>query len=162
MRPDSRRVSDVHSPVDRGEEGMAKRNKSLSPLGETEMEVLDIVWEMRVATVTDVRERILQTREVAYTTIMTVMRNLADKGFLKFEKDGATYVYSAARSRQSVTHDLVDDLVQKVFRGSHSAMVRTLVSGGPISDDELREIRKLIDSNSDDEGLAEDKSDENN
>lgn len=72
------------------------RNKSTLSLGDSEMEVLGHVWELKTATVAQVQERILKKRKVAYTTVMTMMQNLAKKGYLQYEKDGMSYVYSAA------------------------------------------------------------------
>lgn len=120
--------------------------KSLTPLGETEMEVLHHVWEFGEATVKNVQERILKDRKVAYTTIMTVMKNLADKGYLKYRKDGVTYVYSPAREPESVRFNLVKDLVKKVFKGSPSELVQTLVEGEKLSEKDRTEILKLIDN----------------
>jgi predicted transcriptional regulator len=120
--------------------------KSLTPLGETEMEVLHHVWKLQEATVKQVRKRILKNRQVAYTTIMTVMKNLADKGYLKYRKDGVTYVYSAAVEPDSVRFNLVNDLVKKVFRGSPKQLVQTLVQNEDLSEDERAEIKNLIDS----------------
>ncbi len=119
--------------------------KSLTPLGETEMEVLHHVWDMGEATVKDVKKRILENREVAYTTVMTVMKNLADKGYLKYRKDGVTYVYSPAQKPESVRFNLVKDLVKKVFKGSPKELVQTLVEGEQLSDDDREEILKMID-----------------
>lgn len=118
--------------------------KSLTPLGETEMEVLHHVWELGEATVKDVKERILNDRQVAYTTVMTVMKNLADKGYLKYRKDGVTYVYSPAQEPESVRFNLVKDLVKKVFKGSPTELVQTLVEGEDLSDKDRVEIMKLI------------------
>jgi len=118
--------------------------KSLTPLGETEMEVLHHVWELGEATVKDVKERILNDRQVAYTTIMTVMKNLADKGYLKYRKDGVTYVYSPAQEPESVRFNLVKDLVKKVFKGSPTELVQTLVEGEELSDTDRSEIMNLI------------------
>ena len=119
--------------------------KSLTPLGETEMEVLHHVWNMGEATVKQVRKRILKSREVAYTTIMTVMKNLAEKGYLKYRKDGVTYVYSPAQEPDSVRFNLVKDLIKKVFKGSPSELVQTLVQGEDMDEKELSEIKKMID-----------------
>ncbi len=126
------------------------KRKSLTPLGETEMEVLHHVWDLGRATVAEVQACILRERKVAYTTVMTVMKKLADKGYLQFEKDGATYVYSAARRAEDVRHSLVDDLVSKVFRGSTLALVQTLVAHEALTDEERREIKQLIDTMEDD------------
>ena len=119
--------------------------KSLTPLGETEMEILHLVWELGEATVADVQERILKTRKVAYTTVMTVMKNLNSKGYLQFRKDGATFVYSAAKKPEDVQFNLINRLVDKVFKGSPSALVQTLVQNEHISEKELADIKKLIE-----------------
>lgn len=109
------------------------------------MEVLHHVWDLGEATVKDVRKRILKTREVAYTTIMTVMKNLADKGYLKYRKEGVTYVYSPAEEPESVRFNLVKELVKKVFKGSTAELVQTLVQGEKLNEQELNEIRRMID-----------------
>lgn len=119
--------------------------KSLTPFGETEMEVLHHVWNFGEATVKQVQKRILEDREVAYTTIMTVMKNLADKGYLKYRKDGVTYVYSPAVEPESVRFSLIKDLVKKVFKGSPKDLVQTLVQGEELSDSEREEIKKMIE-----------------
>lgn len=119
--------------------------KSLTPLGETEMEVLHHVWELGEATVKQVQKRILESRKVAYTTIMTVMKNLADKGYLKYRKEGLSYVYSPAQEPKSVRFNLVNDLVKKVFKGSPADLVQTLVEQEDLTKQELQEIKKLID-----------------
>ncbi|NBC26323.1 MAG: BlaI/MecI/CopY family transcriptional regulator [Bacteroidetes bacterium] len=120
--------------------------KSLTPLGETEMEVLHHVWKLGEASVSDVRDRILENRKVAYTTIMTVMKNLADKGFLKYRKEGISYIYSAAIEPSDVQYNLVDGIVDKVFKGSARDLVQTLVKSENLTEKERREIKNLINS----------------
>lgn len=118
--------------------------KSLTPLGETEMEILHHVWSLKEATVAQVQELILRKRKVAYTTVMTIMKNLNDKGYLKYRKDGATYVYSASKDPDEVQSNLVNGLIDKVFKGSASALIQTLVRRERFSNEELQEIKKLI------------------
>jgi predicted transcriptional regulator len=122
------------------------KRKSLTHLGETEMEVLHHVWDLGEATVADVRERILEDRDVAYTTIMTVMKKLAEKGYLDYHKEGRSYVYQPAQEPNEVQHSLLRRLMDKVFEGSPSALVQTLVKREDLSDDERAEIRALIDA----------------
>ncbi|MBT8399821.1 MAG: BlaI/MecI/CopY family transcriptional regulator [Rhodothermia bacterium] len=122
------------------------QRNSLSSLGETEMEVLNHVWELGSATVAQVRERILATRDVAYTTIMTVMKNLSDKGYLEFSQKGAAYEYRPARTATEVRSGIAQSLVDKVFEGSTLQLVETLVRNEDLSESDLTEIRKLIDS----------------
>ncbi len=119
--------------------------KPLDPLGETEMEILNIVWKLGEASVADVRERILEYREVAYTTVMTIMKNLADKEYLKYRKEGLSYIYSAAVNPEQVRYSLINRLVDKVFQGSPKDLVQTLVQNENLSEEERREIKKMID-----------------
>ncbi len=122
------------------------KRKSLTHLGETEMEVLHHVWDLGEATVADVRERILEDRDVAYTTVMTVLKKLADKGYLDYHKEGRSYVYQPAEEPDAVQHSLLQRLMEKVFRGSPTALVQTLVQREDLSDDEREEIRALIET----------------
>ncbi|MDG5766071.1 BlaI/MecI/CopY family transcriptional regulator [Balneolales bacterium ANBcel1] len=119
--------------------------RSLTPLGETEMEVLQHVWDLGEATGNDVRKRIHQTRDLAYTTIITVLKNLVQKGYLKYRKEGVTHVYSAAREPESVRYNLVNHLVEKVFRGSRADLIQTLVEKEKLTAEQLKEIRRMID-----------------
>jgi len=122
------------------------QRKSLTHLGETEMEVLHHVWDLGEATVSDVRERILEDRDVAYTTVMTVLKKLAEKDYLDYHKEGRSYVYQPAQDPDAVQHSLLQRLMEKVFQGSPSALVQTLVRREDLSDDERAEIRALIDA----------------
>jgi predicted transcriptional regulator len=119
--------------------------KPLSPLGETEMEILNHVWKLGEASVADVREEILMNREVAYTTVMTIMKNLADKSYLKYRKEGMSYIYSAAVHPDQVKFSLIDRLIDKVFQGSPKDLVQTLVQSENLTEEERNEIKKLID-----------------
>ena len=122
------------------------QRKSLTHLGETEMEVLHHVWDLGEASVADVRERILEDRDVAYTTIMTVMKKLAEKGYLTYHKEGRSYVYEPAQQPDEVQHSLLQRLMEKVFHGSPSSLVQTLVQRENLSDAERREILDIIDA----------------
>lgn len=130
---------------------MTRRRNTVTPLGETEIEVLHHVWDLGTATVADVQERILQSRKIAYTTIMTVMKKLSDKGYLSFEKEGATYVYSAARPPEEVQHGLLKGLLGKVFLDSPVALVQNLVRHENLSEEDREKIRRMIDSMEDED-----------
>ena len=132
------------------------QRKSLTHLGETEMEVLHHVWDLGEATVADVRERILEDREVAYTTVMTVLKKLSEKGYLEYHKEGRSYVYEPAQEPNEVRHSLLRRLMDKVFEGSPSALVQTLVRREDLSDDERAEIRALIDALEEEDTDADD------
>jgi predicted transcriptional regulator len=116
------------------------------------MEILNHVWELGEATVADVRGRMLGKRRVAYTTVMTIMKNLTEKGYLAYEKRGAAYVYSPARPAEEVRRSIVGDLVQKVFKGSPLALVQTLVRREDLTDEQRRKLITFIQGLEDDHG----------
>lgn len=118
--------------------------KSLIPLGDTEMEILHHVWTLKNATVAQVQECILQERKVAYTTVMTIMKNLSDKGLLDKEMKGNTYVYSSAQSAGEVQKNLLQQFMDKVFKGSPAAMIQSLVKAENLSPEDREEIERLI------------------
>ncbi len=82
-------------------------------LGHLEADVLSIVWDMEKASVRDVYTKIKHQREIAYTTVMTIMARLAKKKILRKEKEGIAYLYVAACSREEFTKSIV----QKVMDG---------------------------------------------
>ncbi len=118
--------------------------KTIPNIGDAEMDILHQVWELGEASVAQVHERILAKRKVAYTTVMTLMRNLARKDVLRFRKEGLTYIYSAAVDPSAVRSGLVDHLVDKVFRGSPAALVQTLVEPTRLTEDERRQLEALM------------------
>lgn len=120
------------------------KNKSTLSLGDSEMEVLTLVWELKKATVSQVQEKILQNRKVAYTTVMTMMQNLSKKGYLEFEKEGQMYVYTPAIDPTKVKKDFLGHMINKVFKGSPAALMQTLVQSEEISDEDQKSIMDII------------------
>jgi BlaI family transcriptional regulator, penicillinase repressor len=118
--------------------------KSLIPLGDTEMEILHHVWKLEKATVAQVQECILKDRKVAYTTVMTIMKNLSEKGLLDKDLQGNTYVYRPAQPAGEVQQNLLRQFVDKVFKGSPTALVQSLVKAEKLSPEEREEIERLI------------------
>ena len=119
--------------------------KSLTPLGDTEIEVLQHIWELNEASVSQVHNKIMQDRQVAYTTVMTIMKNLYKKGYLTYRKEGVSYIYSPSKSKESVQSNLIKSLVSKVFKGSPSALVQNLLQNEELSEQERREIKEMIE-----------------
>ena len=108
------------------------------------MEVLRHVWELEEATVRDVRDRILEDRQLAYTTVMTVMKKLADKGYLTYETDGRAHVYRPARPPGEVRHDLLQAVLRKVFGGSAAALIHNLIEREELSIEDRQRIQSFI------------------
>ncbi len=128
------------------------KKSSLGPLGEAEMEVLQHVWEHGGSvSVTAIHEQVSRQRKVAYTTIMTIMRKLADKGYLRYQKHGSAYLYEAARPPGEVKHSLLTGILGKVFGGSPVDLVESLVTYEALSENERAEIKKMLDMMEDDD-----------
>lgn len=128
------------------------RKSSLGPpLGESEMEVLEHVWASGKVTVAEIHEQISRKRKVAYTTIMTIMKKLATKGYLNLEKDGTAYRYWAARPAGEVKHSLLTGILKKVFGGSPVELVESLVRYEELSERERAEIKELLEGMEDDD-----------
>ncbi len=124
---------------------LMRKKPSLAPLGESELELLHLVWEAGPSTVSEIHQRILGTRQVAYTTVMSALRKLADKGFLDFTQDGTAYVYRAARAPHEVKFSLLSSILEKVFKGSPVDLVESLVKHEALTDKDFQDIRQLIE-----------------
>jgi predicted transcriptional regulator len=113
-------------------------------IGDVEMEILQIVWSRGEATVQDVLDEILRKRRVAYTSVMTMMRNLSEKGLLKHRSEGRSFVYSAAVNPRTIKRRLLRDTVDKVFGGSSVELIQNLVDTEKLSEEEVRELKRII------------------
>jgi len=123
---------------------MANKINSEIRLGRLELQIMNVVWDKSKATVHDVKKA-LSRRKPAYSTILTMMRKLETKGYLEHEVDGRTYVYRPSISQQAVRQGVLGDLVERLFEGSTSLLLTSLVEQNRISENELCEIRKLIE-----------------
>ena len=111
---------------------------------ELELEILKVVWQREPTTVREVRDALAEVRDLAYTTVMTVMSIMADKGYLKRKKDGRSYVYEAVYREQKASRNMLQDVIDRVFGGSATAVMQHLLETSDIDDDELKQIRSLI------------------
>jgi BlaI family transcriptional regulator, penicillinase repressor len=114
-----------------------------------ELAIMKVVWKLDKATVRDVYEALREQRTVAYTTVMTMMRILEDKGYLKKTPVDRAYVYKPVRPRQQVVGAMVRDFVDRVFDGAAGSLLLHLAKDGRLTKDERQRIKKLIDSTED-------------
>ena len=113
-------------------------------LTEQELEIMKIVWEREQATVRDVYETLLERRKVAYTTVMTMMKILEQKGHLKKCADDKAHVYTPTKPKTAVIRNMVRDFVERVFNGSAEPLVMHLVEESHLSDKEIAEIERML------------------
>ena len=112
-------------------------------LTEQELEIMKIVWGRESVTVRDVYEALLERRKVAYTTVMTMLKILERKQYLKKTQADRAYVYRPAQPQRQVIGDMVRDFVNRVFNGSAEPLLMHLVKEHNLSARELEEIARL-------------------
>ena len=106
---------------------------------------MKVVWELEAATVRDVYETLLARRKVAYTTVMTMMKILENKGYLNRKQVDRAYVYRPAQPKQRIIRAMVRDFVERVFNGSAEPLVVHLIEDRRLTPDEIQEIRRLME-----------------
>jgi predicted transcriptional regulator len=95
--------------------------------GSLEAEIMPIMWRRETATVKQVHREIVDWRDLAYTTVMTTMERLTEKGVLKREKRGLAYVYTLAHSREEYAAQAVRQIIEQVLDGDATALVGTSI-----------------------------------
>ena len=113
-------------------------------LTDQELEIMKIVWDHDTVTVRDVYETLLKRRKVAYTTVMTMMKILEQKGYLHRKQVDRAYVYRPAQPKNQVIGKMVRDFVNRVFNGSAEPLLVHLIEDRRLTGDEIEEIRRLI------------------
>lgn len=122
---------------------MAKKHSEIR-LGRLELQIMNVVWEKGTATVHDVKDVLGKGRKPAYSTILTMMRKLEAKGYLEHDVDERTYVYRSTISQQAARRGILGDIVDRLFEGSPSLLLNSLVEQDRISKKELDQVQKLI------------------
>ena len=110
-----------------------------------ELAIMKVVWRLEKATVRDVYAALRAKRAVAYTTVMTMMKILEEKGYLLKTRVERAYVYRPARPRQQVVGAMVRDFVDRVFDGAAGSLMLHLAKDRRLSRDERTKIRRIIE-----------------
>ena len=107
-----------------------------------ELDVMNVLWDAGSATVAEVRERL--SDDLAYTTVLTVLRTLDQKGYVAHIGEGRAHRYRPLVKRAAAGRSALRRLVEKVFDGSPELLLTQLVSDKNLTDEELRRLRKLL------------------
>jgi BlaI family transcriptional regulator, penicillinase repressor len=110
-------------------------------LGERELDVMSVLWEVGSGTVAEVRDR-LPTR-LAYTTVLTILRNLESKRFVRHTGEGKAHRYHPVLKRSQVGRSMLKRLIATVFQGSPDQLMTHLVAAHDLSAEELKRLRDL-------------------
>ena len=106
---------------------------------------MKVVWKREASTVRDVYEDLRASRAIAYTTVLTMMKILEQKGYVKKTRDERAFVYRAARPRQQVIGGMVREFVDRVFDGASRPMLLHLVKDRKLSDKERKALLRAIE-----------------
>ncbi len=117
---------------------------------ELELEILKILWRDGPLTGREVRDRLAETRELAYTSVMTIMGIMENKGYVKRKKTGKTFIYSPRVTEAATKKRMLRDVVDRVYEGSTMSVVVNLLESADIAPDELKQLRELIRRRSED------------
>ena len=118
-------------------------SKDKTTLTDAELEIMQVVWDHGKTTVRDVYETLNERRKLAYTTVLTMMKLLEHKGFLSRDDSERTHVYRPRRKRDRVVTAMVDDFVDRVFRGAARPLLMHLIEENDLSAEEIEQLAEL-------------------
>ncbi len=122
---------------------MARRRSPT--LTDAELRLMDILWERGASTVSDVVEALPPRLSLAYNTVLTTLRILERKGYVKHEKHGRAFVYHALVGRDEASRKAVRHLLNRFFDNSPELLVLNVLSNEEIDSAELKRLQKLVE-----------------
>jgi len=115
-------------------------------LGDLQLRIMKILWEQGSASAGDVRKALIPVKDLAYTTVATMLRKMEDKGLVTHITQDRTYIYTPLVKEDSVSKSLAGELLDKLFEGNLAGMVSHLLTAKDVSHEELEELEALIQS----------------
>lgn len=119
--------------------------KSIKPT-ESELEILQVLWSKGTASVREVHEELLKTKEAGYTTTLKLMQIMHEKGIVKRDDSVKTHIYQPAISREKTQRHLLGKMIDTLFGGSPTELVIQALGNHKASADELEAIQKMLDN----------------
>ena len=123
------------------------KSKTTAPeklLTETELELMTILWKLGEGSVAEVIEELPHDRELAYTSVSTILRILEQKKILSTRKEGRGHIYIPAMDKSEYEVKTVKHLVNRVFDGTPTALVKQLISSVPLDAQQIEELRNIL------------------
>jgi BlaI family penicillinase repressor len=121
---------------------MRPKHTTLTP---QELEIMKLVWQRESATVRDIYETLLKRRTIAYTTVMTMLKILETKGYLKKRRQDRAFVYRPTHAKNQVIGVMIREFIDRVFNGSAEPLLVHLVRGRHIREKDLQKIVRMIE-----------------
>lgn len=111
-----------------------------------ELEILRVLWKRGPRTVREVHEELESVRDAGYYTYLKLLQIMAQKGLVRRDESQRAHIYEAAVSEEATEHHLLSDMLERCFEGSTRRLIMRALEARRFSDDELEEIRRLMDS----------------
>lgn len=119
--------------------------KKLPQISEAEYVVMKIIWDHAPISTNDITEQLLKTTDWNVRTIQTLIKRLASKGVVTYEKEGRMYVYSPAIRKKDYVGQESRSFLKRFFNGDLSAMISSFIEGDQLSASEIDSLRTLLD-----------------
>ncbi|HOZ84636.1 MAG TPA: BlaI/MecI/CopY family transcriptional regulator [Niabella sp.] len=119
-------------------------NRSIKPT-ESELEILQVLWQKGKATVREVHETLTASKETGYTTTLKLMQIMNEKGLVSRDDSSRTHIYKAASDKENTQKFLLNKFISNLFGGSSTQLVMQALGNHKVSADELNQIQSLID-----------------
>ena len=113
-------------------------------LTEAELRLMDVLWEKGPSTVQQVLEALATKPALAYNSVLTTMRILEKKGYVKHLKDGRAHIYSPIIERQEATRSEISHLVHRFFKNSRDLLLLNVLEDSSIDEQELKRLREFL------------------
>jgi BlaI family transcriptional regulator, penicillinase repressor len=111
-------------------------------LADREAEIMEVLWMRGPSTVAEVRNHLKD--DLAYTTVLTILRNLEAKGYVGHDEEGRAHRYSALILREAAQRSALRDLATKFFNGSSALLLMQLVHEEDLTKEDLERVRRLL------------------
>jgi BlaI family transcriptional regulator, penicillinase repressor len=115
-------------------------------LTEAELRLMNVLWQKGSATVQQVLEALPSKPALAYNSVLTTIRILENKGYVKHVKDGRAHVYMPLVGRREATRFEIRHLASRFFKNSHEQLVLNILQDDSIDDAELKKLRQMLES----------------
>src|SRR5947209_4579666 len=116
----------------------------LHKLGDLQLRIMQELWQHGEATVALVHSAVAGERDLAYTTVATMLRKMEARGLVKHRSEGRTFIYRPCVREEAVSRGMADHLLDRLFEGSLAEMVHHLLDSREVSREELSKLEKLI------------------
>lgn len=113
-------------------------------LGREQHRILEIIWDAPGLTAKEITDRVNLQKPTAHSTVQTILRQLIQKGAVKSEAVGRTFVFTAEIQREEATKSALQEVLDRMFDGSASLLVANLIDRNEVSSKEIAEIKEMI------------------